>query len=281
MEDPQPPLIVNAALTGMVAQRDRCPHLPVTAEQIIEDASACHELGATILHVHARDAQGRPEWRPEAYAEIVAGIRARCPAAVVCVTTSGRAFGELDKRAAVLSLEGDARPDMASLTLGSLNFRTGPSVNSPETVEALAARMLEAGIKAELEVFDSGMAREAGRLLAAGLLEAPLYANLMLGSHHTAPATMAELAHLAGSLPAGTVWAAGGVGAYQQRATGMAVFAGGNVRTGLEDNPYLDWRERRPATNAELVARAVRLAELAGRPVATPAQTREALGLAG
>jgi uncharacterized protein (DUF849 family) len=275
----QSPLIINAAITGMVGQREQVPHLPVTPSQVIEDASLCHELGAGILHLHARDPEGRPEWRPEVYEEIITGIRRRSPEAVICVSTSGRTFGELEKRSAVLSLAGEAKPDMASLTLGSLNFKSGPSINSAATVEALAELMLEAGIKAELEVFDSGMASEAQRLLAAGMIAAPAYANLILGSHHTAPATIRELAHLVGSLPSDCVWAAGGVGAFQQQVVGMAVFAGGNVRTGLEDNPYLDWRTRRPATNAQLVERAVELAHLAGRSVATPDETRDRLGL--
>lgn len=279
MNAAEAPLIVNVALTGMVGQRERVPHLPVTREQIIDDASACHELGASIVHVHARDADGKPEWRPEAYGGIVSGIRERCPEVVICVSTSGRDVGDLEKRAAVLALDGSARPDMASLTLGSLNFPTGPSINAAETVEALAARMAEAGIKPELEVFDSGMASEARRLVDAGLIERPAYANVMLGSHHAAPATLRELAHLVDSLPDDTVWAAGGVGVLQQRALGMAIFAGGNVRTGLEDNPYLDWDARRPATNADHVERVVQLAGLAGRQVASAAEARARLGL--
>lgn len=279
MSDSQLPVIINAALTGMVGQRDRYPHLPVTPAQVIRDASICHDLGATILHVHARDMDGRADWRPEIYEEIISGIRERSPEAVICVSTSGRTFSELEKRAAVLSLEGEAKPDMGSLTVGSLNFKTGPSVNAVVTVEALARKMLEAGIKPELEVFDSGMASEAGRLLTAGLLAPPVYANLILGSHHTAPATIRELAHLVSSLPSECVWAAGGVGSFQQRVVGMAIFAGGNVRTGLEDNPYLDWHSRQPATNSQLVERAVELARLAGRSVASAAETRERLGL--
>jgi uncharacterized protein (DUF849 family) len=273
------PLIVNVALTGMVGNRERVPHLPVTAAQIVADACRCHELGASIVHIHARDSHAKPDWRPQAYEPIVAGIRERCPEVVICVTTSGREVAELDKRAAVLELEGPARPDMASLTLGSLNFPTGPSINAADTVEALAERMASAGIKPELEVFDSGMASEARRLVAAGLIAEPAYANVILGSHHAAPATLRELAHLADSLPEGAVWAAGGIGALQRRAIGMAIFAGGHVRTGLEDNPYLDWSERRPTTNAELVERVVQLAGLAGRPVASAAETRARLGL--
>lgn len=276
---PYPPLIVNAALTGMVGQRDRVPNLPLREDEIVRDAWLCHQLGASILHLHARDEDGQPEWHPDVYASLVEGVRARCPDAILCVTTSGRTFQELERRAAVLELGGMAKPDMASLTLGSLDFATGPSVNAPIVVEALAERMLSAGIKAELEVFDSGMANEAARLIERGLLEPPLYANLLLGSHHTAPATIRELSHLVDSLPAGTVWAAAGIGAYQLPANALGVFAGGHVRTGLEDNPYLDWERREPATNSQLVERTVELANRAGRRPATAREAREMLGL--
>src|SRR3954469_15199306 len=93
---PYPPLIVNAALTGMVPRRDRVPHVPVTAEQIVADAHACFEAGATIVHVHARAADESPEWRREAYASFIPEIRKRCPGIVVCASTSGRTFPELN-----------------------------------------------------------------------------------------------------------------------------------------------------------------------------------------
>jgi 3-keto-5-aminohexanoate cleavage enzyme len=276
---PYPPLIVNAAITGMVASRERVPSLPVTVEQIARDARIAYHLGASAIHLHARDADGRPDWRGEAYAEIIGAVRAECPDVVLCVSTSGREHGEVARRAAVLGLEDAAKPDMASLTLGSLDFATGPSVNSPKTVEALAGRMLAAGIRPELEVFGSGMASEAHRLLHRGLLRAPLYANLMLGGHHSAPATIRELAHLVDSLPSGTVWAAGGIGDFQLKANALAAFAGGHIRTGLEDAVRLRAGDRELTTNSALIARAVGLAEQAGRRVATPPETRALLGL--
>jgi len=122
---PYPSLIVNAALTGMIPRRAQVPHIPVTADAIVEDAVACHAAGAAIVHLHARDASEDPTWRREAYGEFIPEIRRRCPGLVVCVTTSGRTFGEVEQRADVLELEGEAKPDMASLTLGSLNFRDG------------------------------------------------------------------------------------------------------------------------------------------------------------
>jgi uncharacterized protein (DUF849 family) len=276
---PYAPLIVNAALTGMVAQRERFPAVPLSTAEIADDAQRCYEAGATIVHLHARDAQGRPDWRRAAYAELIPEVRRRCPGIVVCATTSGRDVAALDMRADVLLLDGDARPDMASLTLGSLNFHTGPSVNAIATIEDLATRMAAAGIVPELEIFDLGMAQLAHRLLAHGLLAAPLYANLMLGFPNSAAADARARVALVDALPAGATWAAAGLGAYQAPANALAVAIGGHVRTGLEDNPWLDAAGTRLATNAELVERAVAMAATVGRDVATPAETRSILGL--
>ncbi len=276
---PYAPLIINVALTGMVPRRERVPHVPVTAEQIIEDAHACFQAGASIVHLHARAADESPEWKREAYEAFIPEIRRLCPGLVVCATTSGRTFGKLEQRADVLSLEGAAKPDMASLTLGSLNFRDVASVNAPETISALAERMAATGIRPELEIFDSGMAYLANTLHADGLLPEPMYANILLGSPNTAPARMGDLAHLVDALPSDVVWAAAGIGAFQLPMNAMAVFAGGHVRTGLEDNPHLDHLTRTPATNAQLVGRVAELAHVAGRAVSAVAETRAALGL--
>jgi uncharacterized protein (DUF849 family) len=277
---PYEPLIVNAALTGMVPQRDRVPHVPLTAEEIADDAERCFDAGATIVHLHARDADGRPEWRRGAYAEMIPEIRRRCPGIVVCVTTSGREVAEVGRRCDVVTLDGNARPDMASLTLGSLNFHTGASVNAIETVEAIAATMATHGIRPELEIFDLGMAHLAHRLVARGLIEAPLYSNLLLGFPNSAPADAPSLVALVQALPSRTaVWAAAGFGAYQLPATALAVAMGGHVRTGLEDNPWLDAEGTAPATNLALVQRAAAAAAAIDRPISTPEQTRRLLGL--
>ena len=167
---PYDPLIINAAITGMVPRRAQVPHVPVTAEQIVADAVACVDAGAAILHLHAREPDESPAWRRSAYAEFIPAIREQRPEAVICVSTSGRDVAELEKRADVLALEGDAKPDMASLTLGSLNFRTSASVNAPDMIVALAERMTERGIAPELEVFDTGMAYLAAELEDRGVL---------------------------------------------------------------------------------------------------------------
>jgi uncharacterized protein (DUF849 family) len=276
---PYEPLIVNAALTGMVPRRASVPHVPVTPEQIVADAVACVDAGASILHLHARRPDESPAWEREAYRAFIPAIREQRPQAVICVSTSGRDVAEVERRADVLDLDGDAKPDMASLTLGSLNFRHEASVNAPGTIVALAERMAERGIRPELEVFDSGMAYLANELLDRGVLAAPLYANVILGAPNTAPATAGALAHLVAALPPGTTWAAGGVGAFQLPMNGIAVLTGGHVRTGLEDNPAMDAARTVPATNPRLVARVAELARIADRALATPAEVRERLAL--
>jgi len=267
------------ALTGMVPRRAHVPHVPVTARQIVDDAAACVAAGATILHLHARNDDESPAWQRDAYARFLPELRERCGDAVLCVSTSGREEGALERRADVLELDGDARPDMASLTLGSMNFRTTASVNAPETIAALASRMRERGIRPELEIFDTGMAYLAAELLGQGVLDAPLYANLLLGGPNTAPAHARALFHLVDALPRGTTWAAGGFGAFQLPMNGMALLMGGHVRTGLEDNPWMDSGRSEPATNVALVRRVVEVARLAGRGVAAPRDVRARLGL--
>lgn len=273
------PLIINVALTGMVPTKEMTPHVPVTTGEILEDVARCAELGATIFHVHARDEDGVPTHRKEAFAPIVEGIRSLDPELVACVTCSGRYVSELDRRAEVLELEGAARPDMASLTLGSNNFPRQASVNPPEVVRGLARRMAERGIRPELEVFEPGMLHYGRYLARKGLLEEPCYVNILLGNLGTAPLAPGQMGAFLSLLPEGWTWAAAGIGRYQLRANVMAMTAGGHVRVGVEDNAWYDPERETLATNEMLVERIVRIAGELGRPLATPAQVREKLAL--
>jgi uncharacterized protein (DUF849 family) len=273
------PLIVNAALTGMVPTKADNANTPVTPEEIAADAAACVDAGAAIVHLHARDGDGRPTWRPEVFRRVVAAVRERCPDAIVCVSTSGRVFPDLERRAAVLELDGDEKPDLASLTLGSLNFPKQASVNEPETIRGLAGRMAERGIVPELEVFDLGMVDYARHLIERGVLRPPFYFNLLLGSLGTLAASPLRLALLVEALPEGAVWAGAGIGRFQFFVNALSVTMGGHVRVGLEDNLWLDAEKTRPATNVELVRRIARLAEAAERELAPPDVARRLIGL--
>jgi len=273
------PLIINAALTGMVPTKEDNAALPVTPDEIADDAKRCVDAGAAIVHLHARDDGGRPTYRKEVYAEIIRGVRDRCPEAIVCVSTSGRAFKTLDERADVLDLDGDLKPELASLTLGSLNFPRQASVNEPQMIHDLAERMSERGIIPELEVFDFGMVDYAKFLLTRDILRQPLLFNLLLGSLGTLSASAVNLSTLAASLPEGSTWAGAGIGRYQFFVNSLAIAMGGHVRVGLEDNLWLDGRKERPASNVELVERLAGLAAALERAVASPDQARGMIGL--
>ena len=273
------PLIVNLAATGMVPTRADNPAVPLAPAEIAEDCRRCAAAGATVVHLHARDAEGRPTYRKEVFRETIALVRAAVPDIVVCVTTSGRLFGELEQRAEVLDLDGPVKPDMASLTLGSMNFPREASVNSPQTIQGLAERMRERGIVPELEVFDAGMLDYADYLIGRGVLREPFYFNFLLGSLGTLAATPSNLSRLAAAVPPGATWAAAGIGRFQLPMNALAVAMGGHVRVGLEDNLFLDPGKQQPATNLLLVERVGGIARAMGRPVATCAQARRRIGL--
>jgi len=277
--NPDSPVIINAALTGMVPTKADNPHLPVTIEEIAADCEAVAEAGATVVHLHPRDQHEAPSADPGLYRDLIAAVRERCPQLLISATCSGRLTPRLEDRAVPLSFEGGLRPDLASLTCGSLNFPRQASVTDPEMIAALAQRMLEAGIKPEIEVFEPGMINVARHLARKGLVVEPLYVNILLGNLGTCPAGALDLGYMVASLPPDAVWSAAGIGRYQLPVTTMALAMGGHVRVGLEDAMYYDWETRTPATNRQLVERVVRIAAELGRRPATPAETRQTLGL--
>lgn len=272
-------LIINVALTGHVPTKEQTPHVPITPEEIADDAENVYALGASIVHVHARDRSGRPTRDETVYADIIRRIRDRCPDLVVVASTSARDTDDLEGRMRVLSLDGDVKPDMASLTLGSLNFMKGCSVTPPEAIRRLVATMLKNGIMPELEVFDIGMANYAQYLIDHMKLPAPLYANLILGSLGSLPSTPANLVHLVNELPEEIVWGATGIGRFAFTTQRLAMAMGGHVRVGIEDSIYMDGEKTRPATNEQLVERVRRLADAMDREIASPSEVRALLNL--
>lgn len=272
-------LIINFTPTGMVPTKAMTSLVPISVEEIVEDVLDCARLGVSIVHIHARDSQGTPTPDPEVFSEIIRGIRRERQDLILCVTTSGRTHPRLEDRAAVLDLGGETKPDMASLTLSSMNFARTASVNSPEIIQALARRMLERGIRPELEVFEAGMINYGKYLMNKGLLQSPGYFNLLLGNIATAQADEPTLDLMLGSLPEGATWALAGIGDCQLRVHRWAIERGGHVRVGLEDNIYLDEKRTKLASNRMQVQRIVNLADELGREISTPDETRSHLGL--
>lgn len=272
-------LIINAALTGVVPSKKDNPFLPTTPKEIAADALKVVRLGAGILHIHARDEEGSPTMDKQILREIIARIREKCCDVVITLSCSGRRQKGIEQRLSVLDLEGPYKPDMASLTLGSLNFMHEASINAPQDILLLLEKMHCLHIKPELEIFDTGMANYAAYLRKKGALQGVNYANIILGSLGTMPATADDLVHLVRGLPPETVWAATGVGGFAFIVQRLAIAMGGHVRVGLEDSMFIDVGKSELATNEKLVQRVVRLAEAMEREIASPADIRATLGL--
>lgn len=275
-------LIINFTPTGMIPQKSQTPHVPVLTEEIIDEVLRAYELGITMVHIHVRDPKThKPSYHMEYYAQVIEGIRKHAPDLVICVSTSGRVFASLDERAEVLKLTGNLLPDMASLTLSSLNFNTQASVNEPDTIKALASMMLSFGIKPELEVFDIGMANYAKYLIKKELLRPPYYFNLILGNVACAQASMLHAGLIINELPEKSVISIGGVGDSQLGANSLAISMGYGVRTGLEDNIWYDRGRTVLATNSMLLERIIDIAKANERELMPPFELRSLLGLKG
>lgn len=276
-------LIINLACTGVIPTRAMSPHVPLQHDEIVADVASGLEQGVQMFHLHARDADGQQVSDPEPYGRLIEAIR-QLPGgreAILCVTTSGRKQADFESRARVLDLDGDMKPDMASLTLSSLNFVQSASVNAPDTIRRLAARMQERGIRPELEIFDIGMANFARVLQREGLLNGPLYANVLLGNIAGAQASALDLAAIQAAIPERAIVALAGIGRTQLAANLLGLLYGDGVRTGLEDNLWYDHARTVPASNHSLVSRIKRLAGELGRPLADRRQLRRRLGLTG
>jgi uncharacterized protein (DUF849 family) len=272
-------LIINLCPTGMVPTRAETPHVPLTPDEVAADVRRCVDLGVSVVHVHPRDEAGQPTQSVARTREFLAAIRAAAPEVILCVTTSGRVVPDLEARAPVLDIDGPERPEMASLTLGSMNFPRQASINAPGTIRGLAQRMAERGIVPEWEVFELGMLDYASYLREHGLLGDPVYVNILLGSLGTLAATPANLALAVERLPMGATWAGAGIGRFQRAINTLAIAMGGHVRVGLEDNIWFDDERTQLATNMSLVERVVAIARAMGREPATPSQVRARLGL--
>ncbi|MEK6622356.1 MAG: 3-keto-5-aminohexanoate cleavage protein [Planctomycetota bacterium] len=198
---------------------------------------------------------------------------------VICVSTSGRIFNDFEKRSEVLHLTAGLKPDMASLTLSSLNFNSQASINDPNMISRLAQKMLDNTIKPELEVFDSGMVNYAKHLIKKGILKPPYYFNLILGNISCAQADLLHAGLLINDLPEQTVFSIGGVGNYQLRMNSLAVSMGCGVRVGLEDNIWYDNNRTKLASNADLLRRIKEIARANERELMTSSELRNMLGL--
>ncbi|QUJ77566.1 3-keto-5-aminohexanoate cleavage protein [Sulfitobacter albidus] len=271
------PCIICVAITGSVPRKADNPAVPVTVSEQIESTHAAFEAGASIMHAHVRNDDETPSSDPDRFAALKEGIEKHCPGMIVQLSTGGRS-GAGKERGGMLPL----RPDMASLSVGSNNFPTRVYENPPDLVGWLASEMLKYDVKPEIEAFDLSHIFHAKLMADRGELAGVPYVQFVMGVKNAMPADkqvfdfyVATVARLFG---ADAPWCAAGVGAQQIVVNDWAIAAGGHARTGLEDNVRWD-RETLAPSNAALVQRTAEICARYERPVATPAQARDILGL--
>jgi 3-keto-5-aminohexanoate cleavage enzyme len=266
-------LVITAAVTGSLPTRKKTPHVPITPAEIVAAGVRCEQAGAAVIHVHARNPKDESASTDVAiFTEIYQGLKERTKL-IIQISTGGRAGMAYEQRSDRLAL----RPEMASLTTGSVNFPDSVYANSPELIERLARDMKTFGIKPEMEIFDVSMIRNAVDLCERGLADPPLHFDFVMGLKGAIPASIENLVHLKNSIPPGSTWTVAGIGPAQLVMNTHAILMGGHVRIGLEDNIY--FRKGELAPNERFVERMVKLAAEFGRGVATPDEARRIMHL--
>lgn len=272
-------LIITAALCGAGTTREQSPYVPLTPDEIANDAVECVKNGASIIHLHARDEQGKNSMDTAIFASVVGKVRAKLQAenldAILNLTTSGSSWSE-DHRVAHLPV---LSPEMCSYDPGTMNWGNSyVFLNTPAFLERLGKVCQELDIKPEIEIFDAGMIGTVAYLTKKGFLKQPCHYQFVLNVPGGMPGTIESLAYLLPKLPSGATWSITGIGQSHMPMMLAGLAAGCNgLRVGLEDNVYM--QKGVHATNAGLVKRAVQLAQIAGRDIANANDARAILGL--
>ncbi|MBC6442163.1 MAG: 3-keto-5-aminohexanoate cleavage protein [Rhodobacteraceae bacterium] len=289
-------VFITCAVTGGGGTQDRSPHVPRSPRQIADSAIAAARAGAAVVHCHVRDpGTGAPRRDVHLYREVTERIRTADVDVVLNLTAGmggdlflGDAENPLDLNTERTDMAGatermahvrDCRPEICTLDCGTMNFAESGYVmtNTPGMLRALGRMMTDAGVKPEIEVFDTGHLWCARELVKEGVLESPAFVQLCMGVPWGAPDDLNTFMAMVNNVPGGWTWSAFSLGRNQMPYVAAAVLAGGNVRVGLEDNLML--ARGVPATNEQLVARAREIIERMGARVIGPDAVRERLGL--
>ena len=282
--DPDRPCIITCALSGVVANRDRCSAIPYTPEEYAAEAKRAYEAGAAVVHLHARTPEGAPSYEVADYRAIYEAVTAACP--IVTNFSTGAVGISTEKKLAPVR---EIKPALAALNMGSMNYaKYHPEkkrfvfefvfANPFSEIADLVRGMTAVGAKPEMECFDAGHIANSYPLIDMGLLEAPFQYSLILGVVGGIPPTVQALSHMVSSLPAGSEWELIGISQHQWRLVAAACAMGGNVRVGLEDNFYLE-PGHMASSNGELVEKAARMIRDQGREPASVDECRQRLGL--
>jgi 3-keto-5-aminohexanoate cleavage enzyme len=269
------PVIITCAITGAETTKEKQPALPITPAEQAKAAAEAVKAGASIIHLHVREDDGKPSQRVERFKDSIDQIRAAAPGVIIQISTGGAVGESIENRAKPLSLQ----PEMASLNLGTLNFGDDVFLNHPKDIIGLAGKMKQYGVMPELEVYEVGMLEHAFRLAKQGLISDPMHFQFVLGVPGGMSGDPRNLVHLVSLLPSTELhWGVAGVGRFQLPLAVQALVMGGHVRVGFEDNVFYNKGEL-AKSNAQLIERVARISRELGRDVATPSQARKMLGI--
>lgn len=268
-------LIITAAISGAEVTKEHNPAVPYTIEEFVREAGSAHEAGASIIHLHVRHDDGTPTQDKDRFKVVMDAILAKYPELIIQPSTGGAVGMTDDERLQPTEL----KPEMATLDCGTLNFGGDEIfVNTENTIKNFGTRMIELGIKPELECFDKSMIEMALRLGKKGYIKSPMHFDFVLGVNGGLGGTLKDFQFMRDAIPSDATYTVAGVGRFEFPLAAAAIIDGGHVRVGFEDNVYLS-KGVVAKSNGELVAKVVRLAKELGREIATPAEAREILGL--
>lgn len=276
--------VVTCALSGVLANRKQCPGIPYTPVEIAEEAKRAYDAGAAVVHIHARNDDGSPTFSPAVFAEIKREIRKRCP--IILNFSTGTIAEDVSEQCAYVT---ESKPAIAALNMGTMNYskysRSRKSFvfdmvfpNTYDKIIKLLKAMNEAGVKPELECFDTGHTQGTWPLVDMGLLKPPLQFSFIVGVLGGIPGEVESLQLQTKIMPDGSDWECIAISHGHWRMLGAAAVLGGNVRTGLEDHLYLPNGEM-AKSNGDLVEVATRIVRDVGRRPATVDEAREILHL--
>lgn len=268
------PLVITVAPVGAEVTRAQTPYIPLSPEEIAEECYRAWNEGASVAHLHARDERGVSTQDPAVYARIFELVRAKTDL-IIQLSTGGAVGMTVRERALPVSL----KPDMATITCGTVNFGDGVFSNSMSDMEVFAQVIRENGVKPEFELFEVGMIENQRRLWAKKLVDLPGHFDFVMGVPGGISGDPRNLTHFVSMIPQdGSTWTVAGIGRHELPLGAMGIVLGGHVRVGFEDNIYYS-KGVLAKSNAELVSRMVRLAGELGRPVAGPSEARRVLRL--
>lgn len=293
MREPRQKIFITCAVTGNLTTPEQTPHLPITPEQISDACLGAAEAGAAIVHIHVRDpATGKPSMELEYYREVVERIRAKNTQLILNITTGpggrfvpshdepriaapGTTLMAPEKRVAHIE---PLRPEICTIDLNTMNSGGEVVINTPGNVRRMAKVMRDAGVKPEVELFDSGDIALMNDLIRDGTLEGPVLCSFVMGVRYGFQPSPETVLYARDLLPASAEFTAIGIGKAAFTTVAQSYLAGGHVRVGLEDSVYLARGQLAPS-NAAMVEKARRIAEDLGAQIATPREAREIIGL--